>query len=59
MYLSNTNLFDGRGIYIIYYMRYNYMFRHLTMTIFRLRNEKLSKQLYSTYVGSIQQGSKR
>jgi len=37
------------------------MFRHLTMAIFRLRNEgkKLSKQLYSTYVGGKQWGAKR
>ena len=36
MYLSNTTLFDGRYIYSIYYKRYNYMFRRLTMAIFRL-----------------------
>ena len=29
-------------MYRIYY-RKNYMFRHLTMAIFRVRNEKLSK----------------
>jgi len=29
MYLSNTTLFHGRGIYSIYYIRYNYMFRRL------------------------------
>ena len=36
MYLSTTTLFDGRGIASIYYIRYNYMFRRLTMAIFRL-----------------------
>jgi hypothetical protein len=36
MYLSNTTLFDGSGISSIYYVRYNYMFRCLTMAIFRL-----------------------
>ena len=36
MYLSNTILFGGRCIYSIYYVRYNYMFRRLTMAIFRL-----------------------
>jgi len=36
MYLSNTNLFDGRDKYI----NNNYMFRYLTKAIFRLRNEK-------------------
>jgi len=36
------------------------MFRHFTLAIFRLRNEKkLSKQLYSTYVGCIEWGGKR
>ena len=28
------------------------MFRHFTLAIFRLRNEKVSKQLYSTYLTS-------
>ena len=59
MYLSNRNLFDGRDMYRIYYTE-NYMFRHLKMAIFRLRNKKkLSKQLYLTYVGCIQWGGKR
>jgi len=59
MCLSNTALFDGRDMYRIYYIE-NYMFRHLTMAIFKLRNEKkLSKQLYSTYVDCIQWGDKR
>ena len=35
------------------------MFRHLSLTIFRLINEKLSKQLYSTCVYCIQWGGKR
>ena len=43
MYLSNTTLFDG--IYIIYYIKFNYMFRPLTMAIFRLR----LKNLVSSY----------
>ena len=58
MYLSNTSLFSGRDISSIYYIRYNYMFRQLTVAIFRLK-KKLSKQLYSTYVGCIQWGGKR
>jgi len=36
VYLSNTTLFEGRGIPSIYNIRHNYMFRHLTMVIFRL-----------------------
>ena len=37
------------------------MFRHFTLAIFRLRNEKknLSKQQCSTYVGCIQWEGKR
>jgi len=31
MYLSNTTLFDGSGMYRIYYIKYNYMFRRFTM----------------------------
>jgi len=34
------------------------MFRHFTLAIFKLRNEKLSKQLYLTCVGCIQRGGK-
>ena len=49
MYLSNTTLSDGRDIYSIYYIRYNYMFRHLTMAIFRL----YMKYLVSSYTGLI------
>jgi len=55
-----TQLYDGRDMYTIYYIKNNYMFRHFTLVIFRLRNgKKLSKQLYSTYVGCIQWGGKR
>jgi len=72
MYLSNitvcicltnvciclTQLYDGRYMYRIYYIKNNYMFRHFTLAIFRLIIEKLSKQLYSTCVGCIQWGGK-
>ena len=53
MYLSNTISFDGKDMYRICYIKNNYMFQHLTMAIFRLRMKKLSKQLYSNYVGCI------
>jgi hypothetical protein len=46
--LSNTTLFDGRDMYRIYYIKNNYVFRHLTMAIFRLRNEI---NLVSNYTG--------
>ena len=49
-----TQLCDGRDMYRIYYTN-NYMFRPFTLAIIRLRNEKkLGKQLYSSYVGSVQ-----
>ena len=35
-----TPLYDGRDMYRIYYIKNNYMFRHFTLAIFRLRNEK-------------------
>jgi len=56
-----TQLYDGRDMYRIYYIKNNYMFRHFTLAILRLRNEKkkLSKQLYLTCVGCIQRGGKR
>ena len=40
MCLSNTTLFDGKDTYRIYYTESNYMFRHLTMAVCRLKNEK-------------------
>ena len=35
-----TQLYDGRDMYRIYYMKNNYMFRHFTLAIFMFRNEK-------------------
>ena len=51
--LSNTTIWWW-DIYTIYYIDNNYMFRHFSLAIFRLINEKLSKQLYSTCVYCIQ-----
>jgi len=48
MYLSNTTLFYDRIIYSIYYIRYNYMFRHLTMAIFRLYMKYLVSSISCT-----------
>jgi len=45
MYWYNTTLFDVRGIYSIYCIRYSYMFRRLTMAIFML----YMKYLVSSY----------
>jgi len=41
-------------ICVIYYIKINYMFRPFSLAIFRLINEKLSKQLHLTCVGCIQ-----
>jgi hypothetical protein len=37
---SLTQLYDGRDMYRIYYIKNNYMFRPFTLAIIRLRNEK-------------------
>jgi len=54
-----TQLYDGRDMYIIYYIKNNYMFRHFSLAIFRLINEKFRKQLHLTCVVCIQWGGKR
>ena len=55
-----TQLSGGQiYIYIIYYIDNNYMFRHFSLAIFRLINEKLSKQLSLTCVYCIQLGGER
>jgi len=35
-----TQLYDGKDMYRIYYIKNNYTFRHFTLAIFMLRNEK-------------------
>jgi len=50
MYTCLTQLYAG----IIYYIKNNYMFQPFSLAIFRLINEKLSKQLHLTCVGCIQ-----
>jgi len=35
-----TQLYGGRDMYRIYCIKNNYMFRHFTLAIFRLRNKK-------------------
>ena len=37
---QTIQLYDGRDMYRIYYIKNNYMFRHFTLAIFRLRNKK-------------------
>jgi len=55
---THTYIYMYVYIYRIYYIKINYVFRPLTMAIFRLRLKKLSKQLYSTYMSCIQRGGK-
>jgi len=40
VYICLTQLYDGRDMYRIYYIKNNYMFRPFTSAIFRFRNEK-------------------
>ena len=57
---SLKQLYGGRDMYKIYYVKNNYMFRPFTLAVIRLRNEKkLSKQLYLSYVGCVQWRGKR
>ena len=58
MYLSNTTLYDGRYMYRIYYIE-NYMFRRLTMAIFRLRNEKNLVSSYTCLMWAVYCGEVR
>ena len=51
VYTCLTQLYDGGDMYIVYYIKNNYMFRHLTLAIFRLINEK--KNLVSSYTGLV------
>ena len=37
---SLTQLYDGRDMYRIYYIKNNYIFRSFTLAIIGLRNEK-------------------
>jgi len=55
--LSNTTLVDRYIYYLLH--RDQLHFQHFSLAIFRLINEKLSKQLYSTCVCCIQWGGKR
>ena len=59
VYTGLTQLYDGRDMYRIYYIKNNSMFRLFTLPIIRLRNEKTNKQLYSSCVGCVQWGGKR
>jgi len=59
MYLSNTTLCDGTGIASIYYINYSYMFRRLTMAIFRLYMKYLVSSYTILNMCCIQWGGRR
>ena len=48
VYTCLTQLYDGRDMYMIYYIKNSYVFRPFTLAIIRLRNEK---NLVSSYTG--------
>ena len=53
-----TQPYDGRDLYRIYYIKNNYMFRHFTLVIFRLRNEKnlvgsYTRLMWDVYSGEV------
>ena len=54
--MSDTTLFDGRDMHRIYCVRYNYVLRHLTMAIFRLRNEKNLVSSYTRLMWAVYSG---
>ena len=58
MYLSNTTLFDAGSISSIYYIRYNYMFRRLSIAIFRLYMKYLISSYMRLNMGCIQWGGR-
>jgi len=45
-----TQLYYGRDIYRIYYIKNSYMFRHFSLAIFRLTNEKILVSSYTRLV---------
>jgi len=57
MCLSNKTLFDGKDISSIYYIRYNYMFRRLTMAIFGMYIKYLvssyTRLIWAVYSGEV------
>jgi len=56
MYLSKTTLSDDTGMSNIYYIRYNYVFRRLTMAIFRLYMKYSVSNYTRLNMGCIQRG---
>jgi len=59
VYTRLTQLYDGRDMYIIYYIKNNYMFRHFSLAIFRLINEKNLVSSYTRLVCVVYSGEVR
>ena len=56
---SLTQLYDGRDMYIIYYIKNKYMFRHFSLAIIRLINEKNLVSSYTRLVWVVYSGEVR
>ena len=54
--ICETQLYDGRDTYRIYYIKNNYMFRHFTLAIFRLRIEKKIVSSYTRFIWVVYSG---
>jgi len=52
-------LYDGRDMYRIYYIKNNYMFRPFTLAIIRLRNEKNLVSSYALVIWVVYGGEVR
>ena len=59
VYTGLTQLYDGRDMYRIYYIENNYMFRHFSLAIFTLINEKNLVSSYTRLVWVVYSGEVR
>ena len=56
VYTCLTQLYDGRDMYIIYYIKNNYMFRHFSLAIFRLINKKIDRHMKVVMLPALRNG---
>jgi len=54
-----TQLYDGRDMYRVYYIKNNYIFRHFSLAIFRLINEKNLVSSYTRLMWVVYNGEVR
>ena len=59
VYTCLTQPYDGRDMYIIYYIKNKYMFRHFSLDIFRLINKKNVLSSYTRLVWFVYSGEVR